>query len=75
MIGRLDRAKDRVEMLCELGVAGAVRLGANDMCPAFLGQLDRATVDIDHRREHGHGDAVLDRRPFPFPTSAFPYAA
>jgi hypothetical protein len=68
MIGRLDRAKDRIQMLYELGMTGAVRLSADDMRPAFLGQLDGATVDIYHRREHRHGNAVLDRPPFPFRT-------
>jgi hypothetical protein len=38
-IGRLHCAKDHIEMLCELGVTGAVRLGTDDMRPAFLGEL------------------------------------
>lgn len=54
-------------MLCELGVTGAVRLGTHDMRPAFLGEPYRATVDVDHRREDAHANAVLDRLSFPFP--------
>jgi hypothetical protein len=71
MIGRLDRAKDHIEMLCELGVTGAVRLGTDDMRPAFLGELHRATVDIAHRREDSHANAVLERLSFPFPPLTF----
>jgi hypothetical protein len=45
-----------------------MRLGADDMRPAFLGQLNRTTVDINHRRKHRHGSAVLELLRFPFPS-------
>src|SRR5215211_6022822 len=44
----LDRAHHLRAVTLQLRMPGAVRLGAEDVPPTLLGQIDRTTIDIEH---------------------------